>query len=300
MTLSPLKKANMLMFLVVFFWGMSYLFTKQGLHTLPVFNFIVLRFGIGFIAAVLIFPRHFSKINKKTIKGGAILGFFLFLAIFGLNYGIQFTTISNAGFLGSMTVLFVPILSAIFFRKFPEKKIIAACLSAVIGIALLTLNSAAGVGLGDLVCLVAASTYASHIIITKRLNDTKGMDTLNLGISQLGFTALYALFFSIIFETPHLPTTTDAWISVLFLGILCSAFGFISQVVAQKYTTPAHVGLIFALEPVFAAFFASVFAGEKLFLIQIVGAAIVFMSVIFVQVDIKEWIQKRKTKKESV
>ena len=290
------------MLLVVFFWGMSYLFTKQGLHTLPVFNFAALRFSIGFIVAVLIFPRHFSKINAKTIKGGAILGFFLFLAIFGLNYGIQFTTISNAGFLGSMTVLFVPILSAVIFKKLPEKKIIAACLSAAFGIALLTLKSAAGVGLGDMVCLTAALAYACHIITAKRLNDTRGMDTLNLGISQLGFTAIYALVFSLIFETPHLPAAADAWISVLFLGIFCSAFGFVSQVVAQKYTTPAHIGLIFALEPVFAAFFASAFAGEKLFLIQMIGAVIVFLSVVFVQVDVKGWMQKRKMKmkKEAV
>lgn len=296
MAFSPAKKANLLMLIVVFFWGLSYLFTRQGLESLSVFNFIALRFGVGFVAAALIFAKHFSAVNKKTIYGGAVLGFFLFLVFTGLNYGIQFTTISNAGFLGSLTVLFVPILSSLIDRKRPEKKIVVGSLSATAGIALLTLESAAGFGFGDLICILAAAFYAGHILMTKRLTEQKETDALNLGIAQLGFTCLYGIAATFLFETPQLPQNTQAWTAVLFLGLFCTAFGFVAQTLAQKDTTPSHIGLIFALEPVFAAIFAWLFVSEELLPIQILGAAVVFASVLAVETDFFKRAQRRVKK----
>ncbi|WNY26587.1 DMT family transporter [Methanolapillus ohkumae] len=277
------KKADLLMFLVVFFWGLSYLFTKAGIEALPIFNFIALRFGLGFIVAALVFSKHFFKINSKTIRCGVILGFLLFLTLAGVNYGIQHTTISNVGFLGSLTVIFVPIFSSLIYKKIPEKKIIIASIFATVGIALMTLEGSLGVGIGDLICVLAAVVYSFHILISKRFVDSDGVDSLNLGIIQLGFTSIFGLVLSLLLEDPFIPTEINLWVPIIFLGLFCSAFGFVAQTVAQKYTTPSHIGLIFALEPVFAAIFAYFFAGEHLLPIQYAGAAVVFFSVIFAE-----------------
>ncbi|MDR0767962.1 MAG: DMT family transporter [Methanosarcinales archaeon] len=299
MKLTPMRKANLLLLLIVFFWGFSYLFTKSGLETLSPFTFLALRFGLGFAVAALLFSGRLSKINKETLIGGAILGFFLFLTLAAVYFGLLHTTISNASFLGSLTVIFVPILLAIIYRKLPEKKIIIASAAAVFGIALLTLEGKTGFGLGDFLCVLAAITYAGHILITKRLTSAKEIDALNLGIVQLGFTFIYAIVCAFLFETPHLPETQSAWVAVLFLALFCSAFGFIGQVVAQKYTAPVHVGLIFTLEPVIASISAYLFASEQLLPIQIIGAAIVFFSVLYVQADLKELRGEGKTHNDS-
>ncbi|WNY28836.1 hypothetical protein MmiEs2_10440 [Methanimicrococcus stummii] len=296
-TLTPMKKANLLLLLVVFFWGLSYLFTKNGLETLPPFTFLALRFGLGFLIAALLFAKHLSKVNRKTIFGGAILGFFLFLTLACVYLGLQYTTISNAGFLGSLTVIFVPVFSAIIYRKLPEKKVLIGSMTAAVGIALLTLESRTGFGIGDLICIFAAVAYACHILIAKRLTNVKEIDALNLGIVQLGFTFVYGLICAFLFETPHLPTAANTWADVIFLAVFCTAFGFVGQVVAQKYTTPTHVSLIFSLEPVFASVFAYIFTSEQLLPIQIVGAAIVFFSVLYVEIDFKE-LKKEKTDPE--
>ncbi|MCL2550311.1 MAG: DMT family transporter [Methanimicrococcus sp.] len=297
MTLMPQKKANLLLLSVVFFWGLSYLFTKQGLMTLSPFTFLALRFGLGFSVAALLFVKRLTKINKQTIYGGVILGFFLFLTLTGVYFGLQYTTISNAGFLGSLTVIFVPILFSVIYRKLPEKKIILGSITATIGIILLISKSTAGAGIGDIMCIMAAVAYAGHILIAKRLTDIKEIDALNLGIVQIGFTCLYSVICAFLFETPYLPETAEAWRAVVFVGIFCSAFGFIGQIVAQKYTSPVHVGLIFSLEPVFASVFAYLFAAEQLLPIQVVGAVIVFLSVLFVETDLKELLKLGKKKK---
>ncbi|MCL2862981.1 MAG: DMT family transporter [Methanimicrococcus sp.] len=300
MTLTLQKKANLLLLLIVFFWGLSYLFTKQGLLTLPPFTFLALRFGLGFTVAALVFYKRLTRINKQTICGGVILGFFLFLTLTGVYFGLQYTTISNAGFLGSLTVIFVPILFSVVYRKLPEKKIIIGSITATIGIILLISKSETGAGIGDILCIMAAAAYACHILIAKRFTDVKEIDALTLGIVQIGFTCLYSVICAFLFETPYLPETAEAWRAIIFVGIFCSAFGFIGQIVAQKYTSPVHVGLIFSLEPVFASAFAYMFAAEQLLPIQIIGAVIVLLSVLFVETDFKGLLKSEKRKKTGV
>ena len=47
---------------------------------------------------------------------------------------------------------------------------------------------------------------------------------------------------------------------MIFLSVFCTGVAFIIQAVAQQYTTAAHVGIIFTLEPVFSGIVAFIFA----------------------------------------
>ena len=115
-------KADFMMLIVTMLWGSSYLFMKMGLDSLQGFNLIALRFCLAFLLAGIVFYKRLMKINSKTVLYGFLLGTILFLAISVVTMGLNFTSISNAGFLFSLSVVFVPLLLAIFFRKRPEKK----------------------------------------------------------------------------------------------------------------------------------------------------------------------------------
>ena len=54
------KRAEMLMLLVTFCWGSSYLFMKEGLTSIGPFTLIAYRFLIAFAAAAVLarFPLH--------------------------------------------------------------------------------------------------------------------------------------------------------------------------------------------------------------------------------------------------
>jgi drug/metabolite transporter (DMT)-like permease len=69
---------------------------------------------------------------------------------------------------------------------------------------------------------------------------------------------------------------------------MCSAFGFIVQTVTQKHTPPTHTGIIVSMEPVFAVIFAYIFEGETLSSRGFVGAALVLLSVLFAELDVKK------------
>jgi drug/metabolite transporter (DMT)-like permease len=271
-------KAELSLLLVTMFWGSSYLFMKMGLNALEEFNLIALRFGLAFIVAGLIFNKRLRKVDTKTLKYGAILGFLLLGVFVCITFGLKTTTTSNAGFLVALTVIFVPMLEVFVFRKRAPLQQLFGSVLAIGGIGLLTLHSSLQIQPGDFLCILAALFYAVHIMVTGRA--VKGCDTLNLGIVQLGFVGGYAMILSIFFGTPALPSSLPGWIAILALGILCSACGFILQPVAQKYTSPTRTGLIFSLEPVFAAFFGYWFAGEQLTPQGYAGAALVLLGIL--------------------
>ena len=101
-----------------------------------------------------------------------------------------------------------------------------------------------------------------------------------LGIWQLGFAALYGVICTFMFETPTLPSSGFQWIAIFGLAFVCSAFGFVMQPMAQKYTTPEHTGLLFALEPVFSAVFSYIFLHETLSGKGYMGAMLVMAGVV--------------------
>jgi len=279
-------QANLMMLLVTMLWGSSYLFMKMGLDSFQEFNLVALRFGIAFLLAGAVFYKRIIRMNLKTFIYGFILGTILFIVMSVVIFGLKFTSVSNAGFLFSLSVVFVPILVAVFFKTKPDFNVIFGVCIAITGIALLTLKNELRINFGDFLSILGAIFYAIQIIVTDKF--TKSVDSITLGILQLGVAGAWGLAFSFLFEEPQLPSTSDSWVSVMALSVLCSAIGFIGQAFAQKYTTPTHTGLIFSLEPVFAAFFAFIFFGETLHTNGYIGAILIMIGVLLAQFTFKK------------
>jgi drug/metabolite transporter (DMT)-like permease len=283
-------KADLMLLMVAMFWGASSLLTKLSLGSIQEFNLIALRFIIAFILAGIVFQKKLRNTNLKTAKYGAILAGIAFLVFAFFTFGVRYTTVSNAGFLTCLAAIFIPLILFLFTREIPNRKVMISIVLAVIGIYLLTLNSQILFNLGDFLCIICSLAFAAHIIVTGKF--AKEVDPVTLGVIQLGFVALYSSVFSLIFENPTLPSTVESWFTVLILSVFCTAIGFIVQTYAQKYTTPVHTGLIFSMEPLFAAFFAFAFAHEMLLIRGYIGGIILVLSIINIEVDIKSLIKK--------
>lgn len=274
-------RATLLLLMVNFFWGLSYVFMKLGLESLEAFNIVALRFLIAFIVAGIFFFPIVRKTDWKTLGRSFILGSLLFLVFSFVTHGVNYTTAADAGFLLSFTVIFVPLIDAVLTRKMPSTFVQIGLVFALIGIGILTLDGQFSVNLGDALCIIGAFFYAVYIIVTGKYS--KQSNPTLLGVVQLGFTGVLALFFSFLFESPTFPSTTNAWIAILGLAMLCSAIGFIVQVIAQQYTTPVHTGLMFATEPIFAAISAVIFLGELFLLDDFIGASFIIIGIVLAQ-----------------
>lgn len=279
-------RADIMLFIVTFFWGSSYILTKLALDVLQPFNLTALRFIIAFAISALVFYKHIIKVDKTTIKYALILAVIMVAMFIAQSFGLQHTTASNAGFLISLAVVFIPVFAHFFLKQEIERKVIIGVCIAPVGIALLTLNSRFSINSGDLLCILCALLCAVHVILMEVF--TRRVDSIALGVLQLGFAGLLSIVFSLFTETVRLPDTALFWVIVLALSILCTAFGYIVQATAQKHTSATHAGLIFSLEPVFSALFGFILLGEVLSIRGYIGGVILLLSVLIAEVDFKK------------
>ena len=281
--------ADMMLVLVTLCWGVSYYLMDVSLTDMGPFTLNAYRFLGAFVIGGLLSLRKLKGINKQTLKYSLLIGSVLVFVYIGATFGVKYTTLSNSGFLCALTVIFVPIIEILVLRKKPQKKIIFAVTMSLIGIMMLTLKDDFSINManlrGDLLCILGATAYAIDLILTEKAVSHEEVDAFQLGVFQLGVTGVYMLTMSFIFEQPHLPTTPMIWGSVIFLSIFCTGVAFIVQAIAQQYTTAAHVGIIFTLEPVFAAVVAYFFAGEVLTVKSYLGAVIMMAALFVTEID---------------
>ena len=277
------NKANLLMVIVTIFWGASYTFMMLGLESLEPYSIVALRCTIAFMIAGLIFYKKMKNVNRKTLSYAAIQGFLLFIVLVLSLFGLQTTSASNAGFILSLSVVLIPIFTSFLERKLPSQAVIIAILCTLLGIIILTLKQSLTFQKGDILVAIAAVAYAIYLILNSKF--TKSVESISYGVYQLGFTALFGIILTFTFETPTLPSTTTSWIAILGLGIICTAFCFIAQSVVQQYTSPTHTGLIFSLEPIFAAIFAIIFLGELVTVQLIIGGCFILLGNLVAQYE---------------
>lgn len=277
------RQAELLMASVTLAWGASYLLMKVGLDGIGPYNLIALRFGIAFVAMSLISLPRFRQLSRATLAKSLVMGVILFLIFYGMVNGVNLTTASTAGFLTSTTVVIVPILKCLLVRTLPSLKSVFCIVLSIIGLFLLTAREGISLDLGAIYCLIGAFFYALYIIVFDRL--AKGSDALLISILQLGIASLLGAVFMLFLETPSWPATPVQWGAIMGLGLVCSAYGFVAQPIAQRYTSPENIGLIFSLEPVFSALLSYLFLHEILPIRGYIGASLIFIAVMLTELS---------------
>ena len=273
--------------------GSSFLFSKHLLESFEPLNLLGIRFLLAFLILFVLFSRKvIADIRKdpRVIHASLLLGGVYFLCMAAELIGLQYTTASTCSFLENSAIVIVPIMEAFLLRRFPKPVITASTIITFIGIGLIVLRGSAdgtaagsshffgSLGLGEILCMVAALLYAAAIIITDRIS--KKYDPLTLGILYVGFMGLLGLASSFIVETPHLPQSGSEWIMLLALAVLCTAFGFTIQPVAQKPLSSESAGIICALNPLSTAVLGWILMGDALGVSGVIGAILILAGII--------------------
>lgn len=289
------RKAELMLVMITFFWGVSYYLADVCLSDLGPLNLNAFRFLSAFFVLGVIFRKNLMCLNRTTVKYSIYVGLSLVLVYIGVTYGLMYTSLSNAGFICALSTVTTPLISWLVNRKSPGKKLGAALLLCTIGMGMMTLNEAYRPAPGDIMCLLCAVAYGVDLVITERAVSDERVDPVALGVFQLSVTGVVMLLLSCIFETPHLPQSSAVWGSALFLGIFCTGIAFVVQSVEQQYTSASRVGLIFALEPVFSAIVAYLFADERMGVRGYIGAAMMLLSLLVMEVDVTGLLKRKES-----
>lgn len=257
-------QADLALLVVTLIWGATFIMVREAIAHFPVFAFLTLRFSFALLSLVpLLWMGHrSSSLSWAELGAGGLVGLAL-LAGYGLQtLGLRYTTAAKAGFITGLSTVFVPMLGAAFWRRRPPLASQVGITLAMGGLALLTLGSNLSIAWGDLIVLGCALAFALHILAVGIF--APRMDPSQFTAAQIGTVALLSALIS---RTTEWPWPTPSWQvlwAALFTGVLATSLALGIQSVAQRFTSATHTALIFAMEPVFAALFAYLLAGERL------------------------------------
>ena len=278
-------------------WGVTFALIKNAFTDVSPLLFLGLRFGLATLIFLPFVYSHLRTTNKKTLVAGAILGIFYFAGFATQSLGLNLTTATKSGFITGTFVIFIPILQLIIERRKPKWFNMLSVFLVLIGLIMLsskgenTLDFIKQLGsdfnLGDLLTLLCALLFAFQVVYVDVF--TKKYDYLPMVFVQLFITSLGGFIFAYIFsitslEEIRITFNFNVVSAILYTSIFASIITTIIQLKYQKTVSPTKAGIIFSIEPIFAAVFAYFLLSEKISNFGLVGCVLIFIGLIFSEV----------------
>ena len=272
--------------MVALVWGSTFVIVKDALVEVPPFTFLALRFGIASVVLLATFHRRISRLGPGDGRAGLAIGAFLFAGYACQTVGLQLTSASRAGFITGLSVLIVPLLARLILRQPLVRTVAVGIGLATVGMWLMTADGSSPLALGDLLIFGCAVAFAAQIVMIGAY--APRYDPVGLAVVQIGFVALLAALSAGILERPIVVPSASVALAAGYTGILGTAAALAIQNVAQRFTSASHTALAFSLEPVFAALFAVMLAGERLGVAGLVGGGLIVLGMIVAEVG-RRW-----------
>lgn len=285
--------ANLMLVSVTIIWGGGFIATAGALDSISPFYVMMIRFvGASILPIIISFPK-LKQLSNMERKHGIIAGVFLFLAFAFQTFGLQYSTPSKNAFLTATNVVFVPYLLWIFLKRRPSKKEIIASILCLCGIALLTLKKEAMMlTIGDLLSLICALFFALHIIALERYS--AHIDAIAMTAMQMFTAGVLSTICALCFETPPANWNASAIGNIAYLIFVSTLLAYLIQTYAQKFTTANTASLILSMEALFASIFSFLILHEVMSGQMIVGAVLIFASILYIEYKPKKTIEKQQ------
>ena len=265
---------------VTFIWGLTFILVKEALNDAAPFSFTALRFALATFFTLLIVNKKIITTTRHEFVGGILCGFFLFLGYTFQNFGLMNTTATKSAFITSVSILIVPFLLVAMNIQKVKLRIWVAVVLATLGLYLLILPGGKGINIGDVITFGCAINFALHII-TQDNYLKKKIRLLHFFCIQLAFVTLISFFHAQVFEPEAIIWSGRLTFAIIITGVFATFIAFLIMIWAQKILNPSETAIIFALEPVAAALFAMVFAGEILGLWGWIGGGLICLAVVY-------------------
>jgi len=272
-------------------WGATFTIVKNALGSVSAILFLALRFSLASVALVLIFRRPLAHHSWKKAAPGLLVGLFLFLGYLFQTQGLRYTSAQKSAFLTGLTSVLAPLFASSVYGIRPRISEVFGLLTALAGLALMTLPDASGaVNRGDVLTLFGAAAFAAHIVSLGHFS--RGVRFELLSVAQVGTAAVLAITLFPWAETPRVEWHPAVLWAILITGLLATALAFTVQAWAQKFTTSTRTAVIYMLEPVVAWMTSYFLAGEGLSRLGAAGAALILGGVLLVELKpVNPWQQ---------
>ena len=258
-------------------WGVTFVQVKDAVALYPLFAFLAVRFLIATAVLAPFALRPTLTLGRRGWRAATLLGLLLAAGYWLQTAGLERTTVSNAGFITGLYVVFTPLAAVAILRIRLGRVVWAGVALSTAGLALLSGVGGAS-GAGDLLVLLGAVAFSLQIALMERYApryDPVAFTFVEMLAAFGGFTVV-----AVALGQVELPRGWVVWGALLVTGIFASALGFLVQTWAQRRTSATRTALAFALEPVWAAIFGYWLAGDRLGAVGWIGAALIMAGIV--------------------
>jgi drug/metabolite transporter (DMT)-like permease len=259
-------------------WGWTFVLVADAVAQWGVLAFLAVRFAL---AAVLMAAVWGRRIDRGSLAAGWLPGAVLAAAYLLQTWGLRHTTPTNAGLITGLFVVIAPVLDRIWYGTHMRRVAWIAVGCSLIGMSLLSGRGPTNLAFGDLLMLGCAFGFGAHIALLSRRaphHDTGALTTVQMVVTA----GLFVLFWPAV-DPVELPPP-GVWPAILICGVLASAAAYGIQTWAQRHLSTAQTAVILTMEPVFAAVFGYLLAGDRLSAIQLAGGALILTALTLTQV----------------
>lgn len=263
-------------------WGMPYLFIKEAVDSYSPAAVVAGRTLLG--AAVLLpiaLHRRALRPALKLWPWVLLLGAVEMAGPFLLLSHAELTLPSG---MTGLLVATVPLFAALIAFGLGDRQVLrpARAIGLVVGFAGVAVivagpGLAVGDGLSGLlaageVLLVAVLYAIAPFIIATKLKDVPALGTITLSLGSVGL-----FYLPIALLTQHEVPTVRSTLSLVMLGVLCTAVAFIAFFALIAEVGPARAPLFTYVNPVVAILLGVVLLGEKLTVGLLIGFPLVIV-----------------------
>ncbi|MGE5551972.1 MAG: DMT family transporter [Bacteroidota bacterium] len=276
--------------LAVLFWGFSFISTKIILAEAAPASIAFFRQVIS-VATLLIWVMsslvrgRFTQLKGVTWRDVGLVaasGFFGIVLYFVFeNNGIRYTTASNASMIVAAVPIFTLFTEALFFKLKITARLVLCLAASIVGVYLVIagggrLDFSSAHFRGNMLVVGAMACWVGYTIINKKLTGK---------YSSLLLT-FFQTFFSIFLFVPFILPELGHWrmlsavplAHLIYLGVCCSALGYIFYVYAVKRLGATVSSAFLNLVPVVTVVCGYFVLGEKVARTQLAGMAIITIS----------------------
>lgn len=277
---------TLLLVLTAVIWGAAFVAQSAGMDYVGPFALNGTR---SFIGALVLAPTAMfmdkkegvltSWKDKELIRGGLIVGFFLFLATSTQQIGIMTTSAGKSGFITALYIVMVPVFALMLGKK-PAKIAWVSVAISLVGMYFLCIDGEFVLQKGDIFLLICAILFAMQILAVDKF--APNVDVIKLSCYQFLTCGILSIV-PMLLEKTEIKSLIACAGPILYLGVLSSGVAYTLQMEAQKRVKPTVASLIMCLESVFSVLFGFLILHEKLTGRELIGCGIMLFAVVLAQ-----------------
>lgn len=233
--------------------------------------------------------------DKTLVCGGVCCGIILALASNLQQVGIHLgTPAGKAGFLTTCYILIVPIMG-FFVGKKCGLNIWIGVVIALAGLYMLCINGDMQIQSSDIIVLICSVVFSLHIMVIDHYSPL--VNGVKMSCIQFLVCGIVSAVPMVIVEMKPFSNgfpswiaqfdNFEAWIAILYAGVMSCGVAYTLQIVGQKGVNPTIASLILSMESVFAVVAGFIILGEALTKKEICGCVCMCIAIALAQIDFK-------------